>query len=53
MIIKKNNQYDSLFTFCDEIKPHNYIFVAFEWSKTIEGSEYWANINKDWKNYIN
>jgi len=48
-----NNKYDSLFTFCDEIKPHNYIFIAFSWIKTTEGYDYWSNINNDWIDYIN
>lgn len=53
--LKENDAYDSYFLYLRKsdrqertMNPENYIFLAFDWINTKEGTEYWAGLDEKW-----
>ena len=41
--------WQSIETFCDDLKRYKYISHAFSWDLTPEGSNFWGNWNGHWR----
>lgn len=53
--IKNSHPYepDIILIYCDNTPRPLYVYNAFTWADTREGSDFWVSIHKKWKDHLN
>jgi beta-xylosidase len=49
---KLNTLYENIGDMCNEAAPIDWVVLAFQWSATKEGRDYWQSLSNEWIEYI-